>query len=270
VVDGDYGFSETTDVEGKNIFIYSYPINGTSWFFLKLIDYNEVYRYLSMSIATMVLLTILLITFLSFAMLVYYYYLRKAEYVRTLVGERQLSKYYKEFQTILYSIGDGVITADVNGCITKMNFIAEELIGIKERSAFGLSIQDVLRICDTSEIDYVSGVLRFKESFNLEKDILKYGCADQFIHVSIIAAPIYNEKDEFQGVVLTIRDKTKEKEAARKILESEERYRMLFNNMTQGFALHNIILNDNGEPIDYLFTDANKSFEQLTGLKEIK
>ena len=57
---------------------------------------------------------------------------------------------------------------------------------------------------------------------------------------------------------------TKSQEALR---ESEERYRSLFNAMTEGFALHEIIYNDRGEPCDYRFLDINPAFERLTGLK---
>ncbi len=49
--------------------------------------------------------------------------------------------------------------------------------------------------------------------------------------------------------------------------ESEERYRSLFDNMTEGFALHEIITDENGRPCDYRFLSINPSFERLTGLK---
>jgi PAS domain S-box-containing protein len=47
---------------------------------------------------------------------------------------------------------------------------------------------------------------------------------------------------------------------------SEERYRSLFNGMTEGFALHEIVCDDRGTPIDYRFLDVNPAFERLTGL----
>jgi len=49
--------------------------------------------------------------------------------------------------------------------------------------------------------------------------------------------------------------------------ESELRYRTLFNAMTEGFALHEIICDEAGEPVDFRFLDVNPAFEQLTGLK---
>jgi PAS domain S-box-containing protein len=49
--------------------------------------------------------------------------------------------------------------------------------------------------------------------------------------------------------------------------ESERRYRQLFSTMQEGFALHEIILDEVGDPVDYRFLDANPVFEQMTGLK---
>jgi PAS domain S-box-containing protein len=45
-----------------------------------------------------------------------------------------------------------------------------------------------------------------------------------------------------------------------------ERYRSLFNTMTEGFALHEIVCDDNGTPIDYRFLELNPAFERLTGI----
>ncbi len=44
-------------------------------------------------------------------------------------------------------------------------------------------------------------------------------------------------------------------------------YRDLFHEMLDGFALHEIILDEGGTPIDYRFLAVNPAFEQLTGLK---
>lgn len=49
--------------------------------------------------------------------------------------------------------------------------------------------------------------------------------------------------------------------------ESEKKYRELFNRMESGFAYHEIILNEKGDPVDYRFLAVNPMFEKLTGLK---
>jgi len=48
---------------------------------------------------------------------------------------------------------------------------------------------------------------------------------------------------------------------------SESQFRLLFNNMTQGFALHEVVQDEKGAVIDYKYLDVNPAFESLTGLK---
>lgn len=47
---------------------------------------------------------------------------------------------------------------------------------------------------------------------------------------------------------------------------SEQRYRQLFETMLNGFALHEMILDENDNPKDYRFIALNPAFEKLTGL----
>jgi len=48
---------------------------------------------------------------------------------------------------------------------------------------------------------------------------------------------------------------------------AEQNYRDLFHQMLDGFAVHEIICDANGNPIDYRFLAANPAFEHMTGLK---
>jgi PAS domain S-box-containing protein len=57
-----------------------------------------------------------------------------------------------------------------------------------------------------------------------------------------------------------------QKRTSQALRQSEERYRALFDGMTEGFAVHDIICDDQGKPCDYRFLEANPSFERLTGL----
>jgi len=51
------------------------------------------------------------------------------------------------------------------------------------------------------------------------------------------------------------------------LARSEQNFRQLFHTMTSGCALHRIICDDNGKPIDYRFLSINAAFEAQTGLK---
>jgi PAS domain S-box-containing protein len=50
---------------------------------------------------------------------------------------------------------------------------------------------------------------------------------------------------------------------------AEQNYQMLFREMLDGFALHEIIVDEQGTPIDYRFLSVNPAFEYMTGLKDV-
>ncbi len=79
--------------------------------------------------------------------------------------------------------------------------------------------------------------------------------------------PRYDSAGKFIGYIGYCLDITERKQAQDALRESEARYHALFDNMAEGFAVHEIITDENGQPCDYRFLDVNASFERLTGLK---
>jgi PAS domain S-box-containing protein/putative nucleotidyltransferase with HDIG domain len=67
-----------------------------------------------------------------------------------------------------------------------------------------------------------------------------------------------------RGIIQDITDRVQKD---RELQGSEEKYRLLFENVLNGFALHEIVLDEKGKPVDYVFLEVNKAFEQLTGKK---
>lgn len=64
-----------------------------------------------------------------------------------------------------------------------------------------------------------------------------------------------------------LKQEIKERKLVEKALrKNQEEYRLLFENMIDGFA-HNEIICENGLPVDYRFLAVNPAFERLTGLK---
>jgi len=53
----------------------------------------------------------------------------------------------------------------------------------------------------------------------------------------------------------------------RKLQASEEKHRLLIEHTLSGVAVHEIVLDDAGEPADYVFLSANSAFETQTGLR---
>ena len=64
-----------------------------------------------------------------------------------------------------------------------------------------------------------------------------------------------------------VEDSARRKLANGALKLSEQKYRVLFENMVDGFAYHKVLFDGKGKPIDYVFLEANAAFEKLTGLK---
>lgn len=67
------------------------------------------------------------------------------------------------------------------------------------------------------------------------------------------------------GKVESIRAAHALKMQAEALAKREEQYRLLFENMTTGFALHEMIYDDHGDPRDYRYLEVNPAFEELSG-----
>ncbi|RPI09722.1 MAG: PAS domain S-box protein, partial [Acidobacteriales bacterium] len=61
-------------------------------------------------------------------------------------------------------------------------------------------------------------------------------------------------------------ESNEQKEALAALRVSEENYRGLFTSMSDGFAYHQMIYDESGKPVDYVFLDVNDAFIDQTGL----
>jgi PAS domain S-box-containing protein len=127
-------------------------------------------------------------------------------------------------------------------------------LDVCEKSGDGVALS-----CKAALHDLVQGRLN---DFRLE-----YSCESQdglALHFLMRAAPL---KHTGGGVVVSHYDISERRKMELALQVGEERYRSLFNCMTEGFALHDIICDEQGRPCDYRFIDINPAFERLTGMK---
>ena len=80
--------------------------------------------------------------------------------------------------------------------------------------------------------------------------------------------PLRDAHGEINGVLGTYQDITTRKNAEAARLESDKRYRSLFENMLNGLAYCRMIF-EGDRPTDIIYLEVNKAFESLTGLKNV-
>jgi PAS domain S-box-containing protein len=79
--------------------------------------------------------------------------------------------------------------------------------------------------------------------------------------------PVFDERGQVRQLAIFSRDISARKYSEVVLKKQEENFRNLFENMLDGCAIHDIILDDSGKPVDYRFVAINPAFERLTGLK---
>ena len=72
---------------------------------------------------------------------------------------------------------------------------------------------------------------------------------------------------ETHCLLKSLTDITKRKEIEDKLIQSEQKYKLLFNAMNDAFSHYGIIYDNLGNPIDFRIITTNPSFETITGLK---
>ncbi len=125
------------------------------------------------------------------------------------------------FRTTIDSIGDGVISTDIDGNVNIMNKVAEELTGWERSAAKGMPIQRVFNIVNGSTDQPCTGILdsviKKGQTIELEKDTFLVKKNNERITIEDSASPIKDENGQIKGAVIVFRDYTEKKEKQDKI-----------------------------------------------------
>jgi PAS domain S-box-containing protein len=149
--------------------------------------------------------------------------------------ENELFESKERLKATLNSIGDAVITTDLDGIITGINPVAVDMTGWKAEDAIGMNLENVLEIENSisgnKAENPVKKVLASGRSAGLAKHtklISRYGREFQ---IADSGAPLLDRDRNIVGVVLAFRDITKEYENQQRIATSEKRHRQLIESV---------------------------------------
>ncbi len=110
---------------------------------------------------------------------------------------------------------------------------------------------------------YINALRKTGRKINFETTLRKK--SGEFFTAWISSAIIHLDGEPH--VLSIIKDISEKKRDEQALVESERRYRLLFESMMDGFALHEMIYDAKGKPCDYRFLEVNTAFEKMTGLK---
>lgn len=148
--------------------------------------------------------------------------------------EQKLRESEKKLSITLQSIGDGVIATDREGLISQMNRTAEMMCGWTLNEAKGYPLNHIFKIKSAitrNSIDNpVEEVFRTGKVAELANHTVLISRDGTERHISDSAAPILDEFNEIQGVVLVFSDVTESYKNRELLRQSEKLYREVIEN----------------------------------------
>jgi PAS domain S-box-containing protein len=179
-------------------------------------------------------------------------------------ANEELAKKNQELNNFFDSAIDLISIVDKEGYFRRINPEWENALGYKEEE-----------LINTKYIDYVHPddiEATRQEGNRLKKNKTEINFINRYRHKDGTYRWIEWRSSQLNDMLYaTARDITGRIEAEKEIKMNLGKFQALFNNMIEGCAIHEIIIDDMGKPINYRILDANPSFEKILGLslKEI-
>ncbi len=176
-----------------------------------------------------------------------------------------------ELNAVIESMPDAVYIGNKKG-ITQCNARALQMIGATSLQDLQQRIGELgkkfnIRWPDTGH-QLREGELQFSRALNgetvIEEVVAKHSQTGEDIYIRVADAPVI-VNGEIIGAVAINSDITDRKQVEEALRLSEEKFRLLFENITEGVALHEVIY-ENGIPVNYKIINVNRAFEQNCGL----
>lgn len=156
--------------------------------------------------------------------------------MKELENTNKLLHEHEELLSItLQSIGDGVISTDVNGLIANMNPMAEHLCGVKLENVLGKPLTEIFKIISAESREIVENpikkVLQTGQIAGLANHTILISNDGKEYQIADSAAPIIDKNGKITGVVLVFSDVTDKYMAEAELRESERSKSVLLSNI---------------------------------------
>jgi len=166
----------------------------------------------------------------------------------------------RRFRSLFENSTDAVFLTATDGRVFAANPAACAMLGMSEREVCekgraGLIAPDDPRVGSAVEERISEGRVHAEFTF-----VRKDGSRFEGDVTSMVL-------DEAGDAFVVVRDITERKRAEAALRESEARFRTLFDTMSEGFTIDEIVCDESGKPCDLRYLELNPAFERHTGLK---
>ena len=177
--------------------------------------------------------------------------------------QKELRESEEKFRAIASHTPDHILMQDRD---LRYHLVVNPQLDLTEADMLGKTDQDFLAKEDAEKLSAIKRkVLETGESLRLETSLLNARGQTEFFEGSYI--PRLDSAGKADGLIGYFRNVTDRKLMEEALRESEERLRSLYASMTEGVALHELVYDTSGQPVDYVLLDVNPAYESILGLR---
>ena len=169
----------------------------------------------------------------------------------------------ERISTILDLVGDPIFVKDNDHRITLANQAFYDIFGLDKSSVIGKTLVEAVPEKE-------------RQAFlKVDRSVLDTGAIDQreeeltlkgLTRTIITRKTRYIDRSGSRFLVGSIHDITERKRAEQTLLNSEKKFRELFNVLGEAIQLCELVYDEQGRPVDNLILDVNPAYEKHTGL----
>ena len=167
----------------------------------------------------------------------------------------QLIEKSREMDQYFNSALDLLCIADIHGCFQKLNTEWEKVLGYSTSELLGRKFLDFVHPEDLeSTLNAVAALSKQQAILNFTN---RYRHKDgSYRWIEWRSHPCEN------SIYAVARDITEQKKSQEELRQSEEKFRTLFENITEGVAIHEMIYDKSGTPINYRIINVNPAYKE--------
>ncbi|MGB9927783.1 MAG: PAS domain S-box protein, partial [Methanosarcina sp.] len=191
-----------------------------------------------------------------------------ADIIERKQAEEALQKSEEKYRQIVEAAQEGIWLIDGNDQTVFVNQKVSEMLGCSIEEILGKSPQKFMapefRAKAGDKLrEHIHGINHLIDYKFIRKDGSERWCI-------LSSRSLFDDQGKYAGSLAIIMDITERKQVVEALQKSEKRYHLLFENMLEGLAYCEMLYDECGRPVDFVYLDTNSSFEKLTGLKEVK
>ena len=168
------------------------------------------------------------------------------------------------YKSLVETASDAIISFDQEQRVILWNSSAEQIFGYKEGEAIGSPLFGMF--IPEEHANDLNGLIETSQGMSSQRTVEIVGRHKNGGLFPIELSAFTRKLPNGRVSTCIVRDITERKRSVQAVRDSEAMFRSLFENMTEGVALHQVVYDEGGTAVDYRILTANPAFEKHTGL----